>query len=65
MSKHIVDGPRHEDKDDSRAKRYAEIERQSGEDPGRAAKTLHRQEKTRDPDEKLKRFTDIERGKDE
>ncbi len=65
MGKHIADGPRHEDQDDSRAKRYADIERAQGEEPGRAAKTLHRQEKTRDPDEKLKRFTGIERGKEE
>jgi hypothetical protein len=60
MGKHIVDAPRHET-EDSRAKRFAEIERAQGEEPGRAAKALHRQEKSRDPDEKLKRFTDIER----
>jgi hypothetical protein len=65
MGKHVVDGPRHEDKDEGRAKRFAEIERESGEEPGRAAKALHRQEKTRDPDEKLKRFTEIERGKED
>ena len=64
MGKHVVDGPRHEDEDDSRAKRYADIERESGDEPGRAAKALHRQEKTRDSDEKLKRFTDIDRGKE-
>jgi hypothetical protein len=63
MGKHVVDQPRHEDKD-SRAKRYAEIERAQGEEPGRAAKALHRQEKSRDPEEKLKRFTDIERKGD-
>ena len=63
MGKHIVDEPRHET-EDSRAKRYAEIERREGEEPGRAAKALHRQEKARDPDEKLKRFTDIERKGD-
>ena len=63
MGKHIVDEPRHET-EDARARRYAEIERSEGEEPGRAAKALHRQEKTRDPDEKLKRFTEIERGKD-
>jgi hypothetical protein len=63
MGKHIVDEPRHET-EDSRARRYAEIERREGEDPGRAAKALHRQEKSRDPDEKLKRFTDIERKGD-
>ena len=65
MGKHLVAGPRHEDEDDSRAKRYAEIERGKSEEPGRAAKALHRQEKTRDPDGKLKRFTDIARGKEE
>jgi hypothetical protein len=63
MGKHIVDEPRHET-GDSRAKRYAEIERSQGEEPGRAAKALHRQEKSREPDEKLKRFTDIERKGD-
>jgi hypothetical protein len=60
MGKHIVDQPRHET-EDSRVKRYAEIERREGEEPGRAAKALHRQERSRDPDEKLKRFTEIER----
>ncbi len=63
MGKHIIDQPRHED-EDSRAERYAEIQRQQGEEPGRAAKALHRQEKSRDPDQKLKRFTDIERKGD-
>jgi hypothetical protein len=63
MGKHIVDEPRHETEDE-RARRFAEIERAQGEEPGRAAKALHRQEKTRDPDEKLKRFTGIARGKD-
>ena len=63
MGKHIVDEPRHQT-EDSRAKRYAEIERREGEEPGRAAKALHRQEKSRDPDEKLKRFTEIERKGD-
>ena len=65
MGKHITDGPRHEDKDEGRAKRFAGIERESGEEPGRAAKALHRQEKTRDTDEKLKRFTGIERKKED
>ncbi|MCU0855923.1 MAG: hypothetical protein MUF63_13705 [Rhodobacteraceae bacterium] len=60
MGKHIADEPRHE-AGDSRVQRYAEIERKGGEEPGRAAKALHRQEKPRDPEEKLKRFTDIER----
>lgn len=64
MGKHIVDEPRHET-EDSRARRYAEIERREGEEPGRAAKALHRQEKSRDPDEKLKRFTEIERKGDD
>ena len=63
MGKHIVDQNHHE-AEDSRAKRYAEIEREASEEPGRAAKALHRQEKSRDPDEKLKRFTEIERGKE-
>jgi len=63
MGKHIVDEPRHET-EDSRAKRFAEIERAQGEEPGRAAKALHRQEKPRDPDTKLKRFTEIERKGD-
>jgi hypothetical protein len=63
MGKHIVDEPRHET-EDSRARRYAEIERREGEEPGRAAKALHRQEKSRDPEEKLKRFTEIERKGD-
>jgi len=63
MGKHIVDQPRHEDTD-SRAKRYAEIEREQGEEPGRAAKALHRQERTRDTEEKLKRFTEMERKGD-
>jgi hypothetical protein len=49
---------------DSRTKRYAEIERTQGEEPGRAAKALHRQERPRDQDETLKRFTDIERKVD-
>jgi hypothetical protein len=65
MGKHITDGPRHKDGDDGRAKRYADIERKTSEEPGRAAKALHRQEKTRNPEEKLKRYTEIERGKDE
>jgi hypothetical protein len=63
MGKHVVDQNHHET-EDSRAKRYADIERESGEAPGRAAQALHRQEKSRDPDEKLKRFTEIERGKE-
>ena len=63
MGKHIVDEPRHEN-EDSRAKHYAEIERRESGEPGRAAKALHRQEKSRDPDEKLKRFTEIERKGD-
>jgi hypothetical protein len=49
---------------DSRTKRYAEIERTQGEEPGRAAKALHRQERPRDQDETLRRFTDIERKVD-
>jgi hypothetical protein len=49
---------------DSRTKRFAEIERTQGEEPGRAAKALHRQERPRDQDETLKRFTDIERKVD-
>jgi hypothetical protein len=60
MAKHITDEPRREP-GDSRTKRYAEIERTQGDEPGRAAKALHRQEKPRDPEEKLKRFTEIER----
>jgi hypothetical protein len=60
MGKHIADEPRHE-AGNSRTERYTEIERKSGEEPGRAAKALHRQEKPRDPDETLKRFTEIER----
>ena len=63
MGKHIVDEPRHEN-EDSRAKHYAEIERREGGEPGRAAKALHRQETSRDPEEKLKRFTGIERKGD-
>jgi hypothetical protein len=49
---------------DSRTKRYAEIERTQGEEPGRAAKALHRQERPLDPEETLKRFTEIERKGD-
>ena len=64
MGKHIVDEPRHDEHKDSRARRYAEIERTQGEEPGRAARGLHRQEKGRDPEEKLKRFTGIERKGD-
>jgi hypothetical protein len=60
MGKHIADEPRHGAKD-GRVERYAGIERAQGEEPGRAAKALHRQERARDPDEKLKRFTGIER----
>jgi hypothetical protein len=63
MGKHIVDAPRHET-GDSRPQRYAEIERREGEEPGRAARALHRQERARDPEEKLKRFTGIERKGD-
>lgn len=62
MGKHIVDEPRH-DTEDARARHFADIERTQSEEPGRAAKALHRQERTRRPDEKLKRFTGIERGK--
>ena len=63
MGKHIVDEPRHETVD-SRAQRYAEIERRAGEEPGRAAKALHRQEKSRDPEARLRRFADIARKGD-
>ena len=41
---------------DSRTKHFVEIERTQGEEPGRAAKALHRKERPRDPDEKLKRL---------
>jgi hypothetical protein len=59
MAKKTTDNPHHDA--DSRTKHYAEIERTQGEEPGRAAKALHRQERPRDPDETLKRFTEIER----
>ena len=62
MAKRITDKPTQDA--DSRTKHYAEIERTQGEEPGRAAKALHRQERSRDPEEKLKRFTGIERKGD-
>jgi len=65
MGKHIADGPRHEDGEDGRVKHYTDIERKSGEEPGKAAKALHRQEKERDNEGRLKRYLDMERKKDD
>ena len=65
MGKHIADGPRHADGGDARVTHYAEIERRSGEGPGKAAKALHRQEKTRDTEGRVKRFLDIDRRRDD
>ena len=65
MGKHIADGPRHEDGDDGRVKHYTDIERKSGDEPGKAAKALHRQEKERDNEGRMKRFLDKERKKDD
>jgi hypothetical protein len=62
MAKKTTDNP--QQGVDSRTKHFAEIERTQGEEPGRAAKALHRKERPRDSDEKLKRFTEIERKGD-
>lgn len=65
MGKHIADGPRRDEGAEGRAKRYAEIERRSGEAPGKAAQALHRQEKVRDNEGRMKRFLDMDRRRDD
>lgn len=63
MSKHIVDGPRKRD-DSERLERYSGIERGKSGKPGPQSEALQREKHTRNPGEKLKRFTDIERRED-
>jgi len=63
MSKHIIDGPRKAG-EGTRATQYARIERETGEGHRPQAEAKLRRVRTRDPNEKLKRFTEIDRRDD-
>lgn len=63
MSKHIVDGKRKRD-DSERLEHYTNIDREKSGKPAPQSEALQREKHTRNPGEKLKRFTDIERRED-
>lgn len=62
MTKHVADTSH--DHGDGRVRRYTDIERRTGDTPGRVAKALHRQETSRDADARVKRYTRIDRAQD-
>lgn len=62
MTKHVAD--KAHDSGTGRVRNYPDIERRTGEKPGRVAKALHRQETSRGDEARVKRYAKIERAQD-
>ena len=60
MSKHIIDGPRSHDASE-RLEQYSRIDRKTSGKPSRQSEQLNRESRTRNLDEKLRRFTKLDR----
>ena len=63
MGKHVIDGPRKHD-DADRLEQYTKLDKAQSEEPGPQSEALQREKRRRNPGEKLRRFTEMERRKD-
>ena len=64
MSKHITDGPRKR-QDSERLEHYTKIDKESSGKPGAQSEALNRESRTRHPGEKLRRYAEMDRRKEE
>ena len=60
MTKHIVDGPRIRG-GGHRLKKFSHLDSETAQDGAPQSKALQREPRTRDANEKVKRFTEIQR----